>query len=137
MGGREGRKVKLRDVSEILNGRWSCTVICWSCVWSDRVFRWEHCVFGWEELALQGYGLKKYIFVNQSNVNNPDFELSWIGIKYFRQFFHEKKILWLKLTVQSYLRIRLKIAIVFNHTVVYFGVFHGYWRYFIYFPHSP
>ena len=28
----EVREVKVREVSEMLTGRCSCTVICWSCV---------------------------------------------------------------------------------------------------------
>ena len=69
-----------------------------------------------------GNEVKWYIFVNQYNFNKPEFNLAWIVLKYFRQLFHKKQILWLKLPDQSYLRIRLKSLSRFQqYSIVFFG----------------
>ena len=62
----------------------------------------------WEKLGLRGNGVKISIFVNQLNINKPEFDLAWIRLKYFRIVFVSLLLLRYKLTNQSYLHIRLK-----------------------------
>ena len=75
--------------------------------------KYDH-VFWWEQLVLQGSGVKSLRFVNQSNVHKPDFKIDQIALKHFRKLFHKKQIFWLKLADQLYLRIRLKSCYCFQ-----------------------
>ena len=42
-----------------------------------------------EKLALRGNGVKISRFVNQSNINKPEFDLARIRLKHFRKLFRE------------------------------------------------
>ena len=70
-----------------------------------------------EKLVLRGDGVKISRFVSQSKTNTPEFDLARIWLKSFRELFREFTVILFKLTDQSYLCIRLKVAIIFNLTV--------------------
>ena len=46
-----------------------------------------NCIFRWEQLALRDNGVKILMFLNQSTINKPEFDLAQIGLKYFRKLF--------------------------------------------------
>ena len=65
-------------------------VVYWSCVWMDNATSlnssWIGPCFLWEKLALCENEVKISRFVNQSNINKPEFDLTWIRLKHFRFF---------------------------------------------------
>ena len=58
----------------------------------------------WEKLALRGNEVKTSIFVNWSNINKRELDLSRIRLKYLRKLFIKFTVLWFKLMGQLYLR---------------------------------
>ena len=75
--------------------------------------------FLWGKLTLWGNGLKISRFVNQSNINKPEFDLAQIRLKYFRTYFANLRLLRFKLTDQSYLGMRLKSCYRFQPYSIY------------------
>ena len=70
-----------------------------------------------QKIAVRGNGFKISRFVNQSNINKPEFDLAQkqLKINIVENYFTSLRLLRFKLTDQSNLCIRLKICYCFQH----------------------
>ena len=69
--------------------QWSVDAVSEARMQHHLILPGYDCAFWLEQLALQGNGVKRLRFVNQSNIYKPEFSLSKIRIKYFRKLLCE------------------------------------------------
>ena len=99
--------------------QWSEESVSGEKTWHHLILPGHDHVFRRDQLALQGIQVKNSRFINQSNNNEQELDLSQIRLKYFREYFANLQLLIFRLTDQSYLRMRLKICYSFQPSSTY------------------